>query len=263
MASVYKLPLSVVWADLADRGVVDPRAVLELDPRRRTPGPTGVSILQDPLRVSARDLVRLMLTLSDNAAADSILELVGLDRLNQFVRSLGLDSTHVRHGTRGSQQQLQLDTGTRTFPASLLALAALHRDVLTAEYDPAVASHTSARDMTRLIGLLWTRTVARGDAGRLVRQAMAQQVWRTRLASGFPHDDVTVAGKTGTLGVLRHEVGVVTFPGEHPVAVAVFTRSVRAESRLPAVDQAIGEAARLAVSQLRRPLSRVAEKQLS
>jgi beta-lactamase class A len=127
--------------------------------------------------------------------------------------------------------------------------------VQTAEYDPAVASSTSARDMTRLLALLWTRQVAGGESGELVRHSMTQQVWRNRLAAGFPHDDVTVAGKTGTLGVLRHEVGVVTFPGEHPVAVAIFTRSVRAETRLPRVDQAIGEAARRAVHQLRRPLA--------
>jgi hypothetical protein len=42
-----------------------------------------------------------------------------------------------------------------------------------------------------------------------------------------------VAGKTGSLGALRNEVGVVHFEGEHPVAVAVFTHAARADAALP------------------------------
>lgn len=63
-----------------------------------------------------------------------------------------------------------------------------------------------------------------------------------------------MAGKTGTIGIIRNEVAVVEFPGEHPVAVAVFTRAARAQPSLPVVDAAIGEAARIAVTELRAPL---------
>lgn len=252
MASVYKLPLAAIWADLADRGELNPAAVLQLSPAHRTPGPTGVSILQDDIEITARDLVVLMLTLSDNAAADTMLELVGVERLNSALAALGLTGTYVRHGSRGSQLQVEVDTGTTTYAASLRALADLHSDVTTAEYDPALASHTTAEDMTHLLSMLWTQQVASGPSGALVRRAMTQQVWRQRLASGFPHDDVVTAGKTGTLGLLRHDVGVITFPHEHPVAVAIFTRSVRAETQQPGLDRAIGEVARITVHQLRR-----------
>ncbi len=94
--------------------------------------------------------------------------------------------------------------------------------------------------------------VARGSA-LPVREAMRRQVWRHRVASGFPHDDVVVAGKTGTLGRLRHEIAVVEIPGEVPVAVSVLTRSLRPESHQPRVDTAIGVIARTAVHPLRRP----------
>jgi beta-lactamase class A len=62
---------------------------------------------------------------------------------------------------------------------------------------------------------------------------------------------VRVAGKTGTLAAVRNEVGVVQFDGERPVAVAVFTRAARAEEILPKADAVIGQAARLAVADLR------------
>ena len=60
-----------------------------------------------------------------------------------------------------------------------------------------------------------------------------------------------MANKTGTLGALRHDVGVVRFPGEDPYAVAVLTRSARADLILPRADAAVGAAARHAVDALR------------
>jgi beta-lactamase class A len=80
---------------------------------------------------------------------------------------------------------------------------------------------------------------------------MEQQVFAHRIAAGFPHDGVRIAGKTGTFGALRHEVGVVTLPAGDAYAIAVFTRAARGDRRLPRVDAAIGEAARLAVDHLR------------
>lgn len=254
MASVYKLPLAVTWASLVAAGELDPAGRVVLDPEARTPGPTGISQWTDPVELSQRDLVRQMLTVSDNCAADTLLDLVGTSEVDRTMTALGLRATTVRHGTRQSQLQVQHDTGARSFATSMQALTALDRDVRTAEYDAALASCTTGRDMTTLLAALWSERTGLGEAGALVRAAMGHQVWRHRLASGFPHDDVAVAGKTGTLGTLRHEVGVVTFPGERPVAVAVFTRSARTERQLPAVDAAVGEAARRAVGVLRRPV---------
>ena len=259
IASVYKLPLAVAWARLVQEGRLDPGSRVRLPPTDRTPGPTGISQWVDEVVLSQRDLVRQMLVVSDNCAADALLALVGLDAVNDTMAELGLGATVLRHGTRQSQLIVEHDTGTRSFATSMRALTDLDRDVVTDEYDPALASSSTARDMTRLLDAVWSDRAGLGPAGDLVREAMAQQVWRHRLASGFPHDDVVVAGKTGTLGTLRHEVGVVTFPGEVPVAVAVFTRSARTERQLPAVDGVVGAVARAAVHPLRRPVASLSE----
>ncbi len=253
MASVYKLPLALAWADLVDRGELDPFQRLELSTEHRTPGATGVSLLLDRVELSARDTVRQMLTSSDNAAADRILALVGLDAVAAWLRAAGLGHTTVRGGTSEALARVRSETGRRGFRTSMEALADPDTDVRTSEYDSLLASATTARDMTTLLSGLWTD--AGGPAARTVRDALGQQVWTHRLRSGFPHDDVQVAAKTGTMGRLRHEVGVVTFPGEFPVAVAVFTQAARAAIHLPDVDRAIGAIARTAVTALRRPLS--------
>lgn len=249
IASLYKLPLALTWASLVEAGRLDPTARLALTPGERTPGATGVSMLLDEVGLTQRDAVRLMLAVSDNTCGDAILTLVGRDRLAGVLAGLGLHEIDVRHGSAESLRQVQQDTGVPDPLLAERALASVESDVTTTEYDAALASAATARGICRVLDVLWAQ---RGGAYDLVRDAMAHQAWRHRIGSGFPHDDVAVHGKTGTLARLRHEAAVVTFPGEHPVAVTVLTRAARAERHQPRVDAAIGELARIAVAPLRR-----------
>lgn len=250
IASVYKLPLALVWADLVERGELDAAGAVHLPSVDRVPGPTGIAMLLDDVTMSQRDVVRLMLAVSDNAAGDAVLALIGVDRVHRDLARLGLPTALVRQGSAEETRAVMRDTGALSWAGSQQALADPDRAVGTSQYDPAYASAASAAELTRVVQLLWART---GPIHGLVRDAMAHQAWRHRIGSGFPHDDVLVFGKTGSLGRLRHEVSVVQFPHEHPVAVTVLTRAVRPERHQPRVDAAIGELARQAVTPLRLP----------
>ncbi|HYG93069.1 MAG TPA: serine hydrolase [Nocardioides sp.] len=247
MASLYKLPLAACWSDLVAAGVLDPLARTRLDTDGRAPGPTGTSTLSDAVEVSQRDAVRLMLALSDNGAAEHLLGLVGLGRLEQWLADHGLRDTAARRGSLASWRAVAAETGGGDPALAPLRLADTDTDVRTSEYDAALSSATTAVDLVAVLALLWDH--ARHEH---VRSSMRLQAWRHRVGSGFPHDDVAVHGKTGTLGRLRHEAAVVEFPGEHPVAVAVLTKSARPEIHQPRVDATIGEIARVAVTALRR-----------
>ncbi|NEE57880.1 serine hydrolase, partial [Streptomyces sp. SID8455] len=85
-----------------------------------------------------------------------------------------------------------------------------------------------------------------------MRAAMGTQAWAHRLASGFPYDDVTVYGKTGTFGSMRHEAGVVELADGSVYTAVVFTQAARADKKLPRADAVIGAVARVAVEELRR-----------
>ncbi|WP_237706728.1 serine hydrolase [Kribbella flavida] len=251
MASVYKLPLVVAFSELVDRGELDPRQPLTLEPGDRTPGPTGVSILSDPVTMSLRDLAASTMAVSDNAAADALLEVVGLDRVADFLRRHGLTDTRVRRGTAGNLRDLVRRTRTSGPDAAFAVLA----DNDTADpdgiYEAAGGSSTTAQDMTRLLAMLWAGAILSAEQTAFVRRLMELQVFGQRIAAGFPYDGVRVYGKTGSFGALRHEVGVVELPGGPTVALAVFTRAARADRRLPRVDAAIAHAARYAADRLR------------
>lgn len=250
MASLYKLVVAAAWAREVTEGRLVATEPMRLRAADRVAGPTGVATMLDDVVLTARDAVRLMLTVSDNAIGDVLLAQVGHASVRCALLDAGATATVVRRGSGAAQRALERETGTSDHAASMRALADLDRDVVTSEYDPALAGATCARDMTGFLATMWGDS---SEAMSLVRSAMQQQAWRHRIGAGFPHDDVVLAAKSGTLGTLRHEVAVVQFPDEVPVAVAVLTRSVRAERHLPALDAAIGQVAREVVSPLRRP----------
>jgi beta-lactamase class A len=251
MASVYKLPLLVAFCRLVDAGGLDPREQVTVDPSGRTTGPTGLSIMRDPVTMSWRDLACSMIAVSDNAAADVLLRRVGLDHVNEALSDLGLERTRVHGGTADVYRSLVTDTAATDTASAFRTLTSNDTAVAVRAYDAVLASATTAREMTRLLAAVWSDRAASSQQCRFARELLGAQAWQHRLRSGFPPVGVRVAGKTGTLAAVRNEVGVVEFDGERPVAVAVFTRAARAEEMLPRADAVIGQAARLAVTDLR------------
>ncbi|MFE0425254.1 serine hydrolase [Streptomyces sp. NPDC058953] len=246
-ASVHKLCLAVTVQRFADDGRLDPDAQVESDPADRTPGPTGLSMLRGPVRMSVRDLLAMALTVSDNAAADLLIDRVGLDGINTAMDDLGLRRTVAVLTMRDLIAAIDEDSGgdparLTSDPATLARLRVL---------DPARANRSTPREMTRLLAAVWRDEACSPARARELRDILGLQVWPHRLTSGFPYDDVRVCGKTGTLPTLRHEVGVVEYPDGGRYAVAVFTRAARRAARQPAADAAIGTTARLAVEALR------------
>lgn len=239
LASVFKVPLVVA---LHHSGL-DPtrRVTLDLD---RSAGPTGIGAMLDPVTMSLRDLAHLAVTVSDNAAADALVDVLGLDEVNRVVRELGLRDTAVVHRAGEVQRLIAEDARPAELPHALADPVVLAR---LRALDPDRTSRGTPREMTRLLAHVW-----RHGACAPVRRLMGLQVWPHRLASGFPFDDVRVAGKTGTLPTVRNEIGVVEYPDGGRYAVAVFTRSASTALTLPAADAVIGTAARLAVEHLRR-----------
>lgn len=253
LASVYKLAVFTSLWRMADRGDIELTASLTVDPTRWAQGPTGLALFVDPVTITWRDLATSMMTVSDNVAADVILTHIGLPQIHDDLAELGLTHTRIVGGVAELHERLQTETGTSTVAEAFAALADPDLDASVSAYDAAYSSSATPRDCTTLLDAIWTDRAASAASCEFIRETMRKQVFTSRLASGFPFRRVTVAGKTGTLVAVRNEVGVIEFPGELPVAVAVFTMSARSEMALPEVDRAIGDVARAVVTELRTP----------
>ena len=163
LASVFKVPVLVELLRQTASGEIDATGRTRVTPAERSPGPTGLSVMLDDVEMSVRDLALSMMTVSDNAATDILMDLVGTDRICKTMRELGLDSFTVEYTCRDLYAQMAVDAaGSTQRLAELLAekdpgamAAMLERLRGSAVLDPARTNAATPADVTRLLQMLW------------------------------------------------------------------------------------------------------------
>ncbi|WP_416904105.1 serine hydrolase [Micromonospora echinospora] len=251
IASVFKILLVLEFARQAANGQLDPteRVVVRAGDRL---GGWGTAGCADDVELSLRDLAYFAMSVSDNTAADLLMRRVGPDLLPLLAAELGLTRTRVVGGPRQLLESMFADVGARDAAEFARTFATLPEERIRAlrVFDPEQTTSSTAREITRLLTLIWRDEAGPPAACAMVRDLMSRQLFWTRLPSGFP-PDVPVAAKTGTLPGLHIEAGVAQYPDGGRYAIAVFARTQRLATRRIDVDLAMGEAARVAVETLR------------
>jgi beta-lactamase class A len=251
VASVFKVLLVLEFARQSAAGQLDPRERVRVTSERRLGG-WGTGGCLDDVELSLRDLAHFAMAVSDNTAADLLMERVGPDTVAMLAKELGLVDTRIVGGPRQVLESMLDEVGARDereFAAVFPTLSAADVRGLGV-YDPARTNASTPREMTRLLRMVWRDEAGPPEACAQVRDLMGRQVFRHRLAAGFG-DGVRVAAKTGTLPGLHNEVGVAEYPDGGRYAVAVFARTPALQANHTETDVAIGAAARTAVDLLR------------
>ncbi|GAA0973824.1 serine hydrolase [Nocardiopsis tropica] len=239
LASVAKVLIVLEFARQAGAGILDP-AERVVARRADRLGGSGIADFADDVELSLRDCAHLAMTVSDNTAADLLVDRVGVEPVQLLAAELGLGSTRFTGGPRDLLRILLEEGGPGGAGSAVLPAGVLGR----------VTSGTPA-DLTRLLRLVWTDGAAQPEACAFVRDLMARQLVRTRIASGFG-PGVRVSAKSGTLPGLRAEAGVVEYPDGARYAVAVCAVGPDPGRTGLEADLALGRAARGAVERLRR-----------
>lgn len=165
----------------------------------------GSGVLKDltpPLQLSIRDLAVLMIVVSDNTAANVLIDLVGIEAVNRSMSDLGLRKTRLEARFFRAPAGTPRSATTPEELGRLLTLIAGH-EVLDAE-------------------------ACEGMLAILRRQRHTEQITR-RMADfdGYVEAGavpaVTVASKSGAIRGTRNDVGLVERPGLRYV-VAMMTR---------------------------------------
>src|SRR5437762_6630712 len=159
-------------------------------------------------RVTNRDLAQFMVAVSDNTAANILIDRVGKDNVNAMLRGLGLTETMLRR--------------------KMMDFAAARRGE---------ENVSTPREMTRLLEAIYK--------GKLLNKELNEQFVKqlsTLKESYIPHDlppGVQVANKPGNLQNVRTDSGIV-FVKDRPFAMSVMTSNARDER---AAERAISEIA--------------------
>lgn len=259
MASTFKLPVLVELHAMARTGMLNWDDRIEVTSKDQHLGSGDITPLFDPpgVSMSMRNMANMMMMISDNSAADICLAKAGAAKVTARMRALGINGIRVDR----SCQELILDFQGRD-TARLKDLArddlreALQREPRRQqglEYRFAADDRVAAdpRDnatpnaMVMLLEKIW-----RGEAvDRAASDAMLELLKRCRTGAaripGLLPNGTVVAHKTGTLGGVVDDVGIVYLPnGAGHVAIAVMSKRTRASAE--DVERTIAHIARYA-----------------
>ncbi len=95
-ASVIKLPMMVEAYRQFDAGELDPCRTVAVRAQDRVPSCGVLTYLHDGVTVTVEDLVTLMIIVSDNTATNLLMDLLGIDKVNALLDSLGARVTRLR-----------------------------------------------------------------------------------------------------------------------------------------------------------------------
>lgn len=178
-ASLAKLPIALELMRRADMGQFDLNERLDTSREPRVGGGGVLDYLDPTTSLTLNDLCFLMIGVSDNTAANFLLDLVGMGEVNETLNRLNLPHTRL----------------ARRFMD--LAARAAHRENVT-----------TAADMTSLLSLLWGSALP--GASRL-RDILAAQQLDEDLKALLPETS-RLAHKTGSLDGIFHDAGILTGP---------------------------------------------------
>lgn len=139
--------------------------------------------------VTYGELVDKMISVSDNTAANVLIDACGMDEINADAAKLGLAATQLN--------RYMMDT---------TATAA------------GIENYTSADDIAVLLKMVWNGTFIDTDSSALVLAALEGQQDVGGILNGLPAG-VVFAHKTGSLATVRHDGGIVE--GERPYVLVV------------------------------------------
>jgi beta-lactamase class A len=253
LASVIKVPIALTVLERIAAGALDPALQLQLGPQTGSRGSTGISAFRYPATIAVGDLLHQMLTVSDNASADALLDLVGIDTVAERLRTWGCPGISMRHRL---QRMYDCAVGAVGNDFGLALELAIHGDERDDAHpietlDVAYGNTGTAAALVDFLQRVWLDDIAVPAATAELRRLMGQQIFVHRLSSDLQADSITVSAKTGTFLHLRHEIGMVESDTGDRVAIAALTRSTRRAALAQDIDLAIGAAARSAFEHLR------------
>lgn len=198
-ASVAKVPVMCAAFHLADPGKLDLQKRIVFKERDKLEGAGVLRWMKAGQEYTLWNLMRLMITLSDNTATRLVVNAVGLPTIEAYTRSIGLTKTRI------------------VDPTMLVESPATNNNL------------TSAGDMARQLVLIYN---CRGFSKKSAKQMIAwlnYQRYRWGIWRGVP-PGTYVADKTGHLEGVLNDVGLV-YTKKGTYSLAILTSGFKNKSR--------------------------------
>lgn len=188
-ASMIKLVIAAAFLEEVEKGTYKLQDTYTLASSDIVGG-TGVIGGYGPgAEITLDEILNKMISVSDNTAANILIDIVGADAINAEAKKLGLTSTVLN--------RKMMDTE---------AIAA------------GIENYVSASDVAALLQMAYEGTLVSKSASKEVMQALEEQQTPGGIADGLPAN-IVFAHKTGALVNALHDGGIVE--AENPFVIVV------------------------------------------
>ena len=207
-ASTIKVPILIEAIRQAKEGILNLDEKIEIDSSDIVGGGGILNDLSEDQSMTLRDLLTLMIIVSDNSATNMVIDRIGMESVNETCLEMGCEQTKL--------QRYMMD------------------------FSSPVDNLTSAKDMARILKAI--------DEGNIVSQEGQDEILRImreqKLAAGLPAHatGVTFASKGGSLSgppQIRHDVAHISH-GNDTAYAAVLTSGLSKPAARKAMNK-IGE----------------------
>jgi N-acetylated-alpha-linked acidic dipeptidase len=217
--------------------------------------PSGVLYTMDPgLAPTVRDLLTLMIIISDNEATDALGDKVGRASVTAYMHSLGLEKTSIQFsdldwdrtwlGTLDPSYRSASGDQTVNFPFDKYSGALVQQAFGHTIYDAGIYfGHSTTREIGHLLEMMVSGKLVSKQSSDLILGTMEKQQVNDR----FPRylRDIRIAHKTGDgQPFIANDAGVIWVNG-NPIVLVVFTGHHRGDTA--ALHESIARIAALVV----------------
>jgi len=219
MASVFKIPILVEACYRLAEGHIKPSDRWTLKNSDKN-FPSGVLVFfEEGLTPTIKDLMMFMIIISDNTATDILLNRFGKEAVVKRMRSLGLKDIHITMTVRELFEEIMPDTNPNKPITELYRMMREQGD----EFDNPSAGRTVALtpennvttpiDMTNLLHKIYDGKTPNREWSDFALDVLYHQQLNDRIPRFLPNGTL-VAHKTGTIGPVRNDAGII-YINEH------------------------------------------------
>ncbi|MDN4075177.1 serine hydrolase [Fictibacillus terranigra] len=199
-ASLIKIPILMESFRLAEQKLIDLSSKISLHQEGKAGGAGVLHLLSREATVTLADVLMLMITVSDNMAANIMIERTGMDRINALLAEMGCSKTVLGRRLMDFEAVKQ---GKNNF--------------------------TSARDVILLLKEIGRGRMLKEESRKAILQILQNQQFRYKLPAYMDEETIMIANKTGELEGVEHDAGIFTLK-ETKIYAAVLTNNLPDEA---------------------------------
>ena len=202
-ASVIKTTLAVEAYKQAIEGKITLSEMINITDDIKVGGYGVIKELSGQVKLPFKDIIKLMIIISDNTASNIVLKKVGMDNVNNTMDEYGLHNTKVQRKLRDFESK-----------------------------DKGVDNITTPREIAKLFETLLEKKILNYESCEELIEILKKQQDITRLPLLLPND-ISVAHKPGgPFKGVNHDVGIVFTPKPYIIACMSYDDPKRVTDRV-------------------------------